>query len=138
MKEGEWLARDLGDDRQWRHRVQEFRERPNHDEEKNMSREERDMKSFHGFHVDNDDIKDLAEDIEYFANQVEDFMDPENPLQKEGIKLDAELRWSAGVQNLVKMVMKDFDISSLEDHFNKVLNSSRPSELSIKFDSFLL
>jgi hypothetical protein len=106
MKEGEWLARDLGDDRQWRYRAHEVRERPNQEEGKNMSREERDMKSFEGIHVDNDDIKDLAEDIEYFANEVEDFMDPENPLQKEGIKLDAELRWSAGVQNLVKMVLE--------------------------------
>lgn len=80
-----------------------------------MSREERDMNSWNGIHVDNDDIKDIAEDVEYFANEVNDFLDPENELQAEGIKLDAELRYSAGVQDLVKMVMKDFGITRIED-----------------------
>lgn len=80
-----------------------------------MSENERRMNTWDGIHVDNDDIKDIAEDVEYFANEVNDFLDPENELQAEGIKLDAELRYSAGVQDLVKMVMKDFDITDIED-----------------------
>lgn len=80
-----------------------------------MTREEYSRAKKDGIHIDNSDLKDMAEDIEHFANRFQDFMDPENPLQAEAIKLDAELRWSEGVQKLAKMVMKDFGISSVQD-----------------------
>jgi len=88
-KEVEWFAEDNLDDRGWRYRMSEIRERPSDEERRNMGRDEEQMKSIEGVHIDNDDIKDVFEDAEHLANEIEDFMDPENPLMAEAIKLDA-------------------------------------------------
>lgn len=39
MKEAEWFARDNLDDRGWRYRIAEIRERPSEEEERRMSRD---------------------------------------------------------------------------------------------------
>jgi hypothetical protein len=85
----EWFAEDNLDDRGWRYRMSEIRERPSDEERRNMGRDEEEMKSIEGVHIENDDIKDVFEDAEYLANEIGDFMDPENPLMAEAIKLDA-------------------------------------------------
>lgn len=98
FKEAEWLAEDLFDDRSWRHRTSEIRERPDPEMSRNMSGYERNQLEKRGIHIDNSDIKDLIEDTLYVAKDVERFLDPEYPLQQEKIKLDAELRFSPKVQ----------------------------------------
>jgi hypothetical protein len=114
MKEAEWLAEDIGGRRSDR-MVDEIRERPSQEEKRNMSRLEGDMKEIDGVHIDNDDIKNIAEDAENLFEDVEDFLDPETDFQQKAIKLDAELRFSPKVQELLKMIMKDFEIESPED-----------------------
>ena len=87
-------------------------------------RREMDKHEFHGFHIDNDDLKDMAQDVRHFVEDVEDFMDPKNPTMAKGIKLDAQLRFSPNVQKLIKMVMKDFNIKNehdLERAFEKIV-----------------
>lgn len=114
MKEAEWLAEDIGGRRSYR-MIDEIRERPSQEEKRKMSRLEGDMKEIDGVHIDNDDIKNIAEDAENLFEDVEDFLDPETDFQQKAIKLDAELRFSPKVQELLKMIMKDFEIESPED-----------------------
>lgn len=114
MKEAEWLAEDIGGRRSDR-MFDEIRERPSQEEKRKMSRLESDMKEIEGVHIDNDDIKNIAEDAQNLFEDVEDFLDPETDFQQKAIKLDAELRFSPKVQELLKMIMKDFEIESPED-----------------------
>lgn len=115
MKEAEWVAEDLFDHRSQREMFDEIRERPTREEKEHMSRLESDMKEIEGVHIDNGILKNKFEDIEHLFEEVEDFMDPKNPLQAEGIKLDAAMRFSPKVQELMKMIMKDFGIKSFHD-----------------------
>jgi hypothetical protein len=114
MKEAEWLAEDIGGRSSYR-MVEEIRERPTREEKDKMSRLEGDMAEIDGVHIDNDDIKNIAEDAQYMFEDVEDFLDPETDFQQKAIKLDAELRFSPKVQELLHMIMKDFEIESPED-----------------------
>lgn len=114
-KEAEWL----GD---WFHRgdeylFQEIRERPTQ-KERQVARSKginTDTLDIDGVHIDNDDIKDFFEDAQHLGEHIDEFFDPETPLMKEGIKLDAEVRYSPNMQKLIKMVMKDFGIKSGND-----------------------
>jgi len=73
------------------------------------------MNTWDGVHIDNDMIYDMAEDIDQLEDDIEHWMDPRYPLTAEGIKIDAELRFSPNAQKLLKMLMKDLDINSFED-----------------------
>lgn len=91
---------------------------------KRFDRRIRDQHEYHGIHIDNDDLKDMAQDVRHFVEDVDDFLDPKNPTMAKGIKLDAQLRFSPNVQKLIKMVMKDFNIKNehdLEKAFEKVV-----------------
>lgn len=111
-KEVEWFGRDLFDDRSWRERVKQIRERPTEEQKATLPRFEADKLDKEGFHVDNDDIKDLFEDGEYVAGEVRRFLDLKNPLIKQVLEIDAELRYSKEFQALTKMVFNDFGIKS--------------------------
>jgi len=93
----------------------EIRSRPTPEETKNMSRMERDKREIEGEHIPNDNIKDIAEDLEDIFEDLDKLMDPEYPLTRDGIKLDAAVRFSPKVQELAKMIMKDFGITSERD-----------------------
>jgi hypothetical protein len=79
-----------------------------------MSRMERDQAEMNGAHINNDDLKDIAEDIEDIYNDFESFMDPNYGLQQEAIKLDAKIRFSpemAALGGLIKEDLALFDIT---------------------------
>lgn len=65
-----------------------------------------------GVYIDNNDIKNVAEDVEDILGHAADLMNPKYPFMKQAIKQDAELRFSAPVQKLVKMVLSDFGITN--------------------------
>jgi len=114
-KEAEWLADDLEHFDGRRYRLEEIRKRPSRKDDDRMSRMERDMADIRGFHIDNDELKNVVEDMENLWEDFEEFMDPKSPLQAKGIELDAKLRFSPNVQKLLKMIMDDFNIHSEKD-----------------------
>lgn len=99
-KEIEWFAHDL--ERFERRGMEEIDDRlpevlPDGRNRRDLNRMEEDRMRSEGIHIENDDIKDFAEDLEHIVEHVEDFLDPENEYTAEGIKLDAEMRFSAPV-----------------------------------------
>lgn len=58
----------------------EIRQRPDPETSRDLSRDQRDKLEIEGVLLDNDDIKNVAEDAEDLFEDFEDFMDPENPL----------------------------------------------------------
>jgi len=118
-REVEWFANDI--ERYERRGMEMIEEKklpetlPDGRNRRDLNRMEEDKMRSEGFHIDNDDIKDFAEDLEHIAEDVGDFLDPENPFTAEGIRLDAEVRFSAPVQKLLKMFMSDFGIKSEHD-----------------------
>jgi len=83
-----------------------------------MSREEHDKLMKSGFWVSNDSLKDIAEDVSDIFEDVEDMLkldDKRRPINMEAVKKDAAVRYSAPVQKLLKMVLKDFGIKDMKD-----------------------
>lgn len=72
------------------------------------------MASVEGVHIDNDDIKDVFEDAEHLAHEVEEFMNPDSPLMQKAIELDANVRFSAPVQAFIKQLMADLEITDVK------------------------
>lgn len=92
--------------------TREIRERPNDD---NLSRFQREKQDIEGVHINNDDIKDVAEDIEHIMQDVDRLMDPEYALTKKSIELDAAIRFSEPMQKLMAQIGSDFGFASEED-----------------------
>lgn len=122
MKEAKWAYMDIAggcDDGNCQRGfyAEDYRKRPNEEETKAMGidNDQEQELEIEGLYLDNDDIKNAAEDIEHVYNDFRNLMDVKNPLTAKSLELDAKLRFSPAVQEMIKMVFEDFGIKSEED-----------------------
>lgn len=80
-----------------------------------MSRYARNKASIEGIHINNDDIKDIAEDVQQILEDFGTVMDPDYPAMREWISKDGAARFEPNIQKLMKLVLSDFDIQSKRD-----------------------
>lgn len=92
-----------------------YHKRPSKEETEGMRDDQRRQLEIEGLYLDNDDIKNAAEDIEQVWRDFGHLMDPKNPLTAKSIELDAKLRFSPAVQKLKNMVFEDFGIKTEKD-----------------------
>lgn len=77
-----------------------------------------------GIHIDNDDIKNVAEDVQDMVHDVGRLLDLDRPNNKKWLELDAKLRFSNPTQELLKMVLNDFGITD-EKSFRHAVKAIR-------------
>lgn len=75
-----------------------FEDSGNHDiryprPEGDMDRYTRSKEEWNGLHIDNSDLKDVAEDVRHLAEEMEDFFDLDSDFNQKGIRLDAANRY---------------------------------------------
>jgi hypothetical protein len=141
MKEAEWLKSDTfgGHTSNGYTRGIEgenFRKRVSQEQGRDLDRYERSQLEFEGFHLDNDRVKDVFEDAEHIFEDVETLLDPKGSFMSEAIKLDAAMRFSPKVQELIKMILKDFNITSKKDLLNVAERVEHILENSAEFYRF--
>lgn len=120
MKEAKWAYMDIagGCDHGNCQRgmyAEDYRKRPTEEETRGIDNDQEEELEIEGLYLDNDDIKNAAEDIEHVWNDFSNLMDVKNPLTAKSLELDAKLRFSPAVQEMIHMVFEDFGIKSVED-----------------------
>lgn len=94
---------------------EEYRRRPTEEQRQGMNDDQARELEIDGLYLDNDDIKNVAEDIQDTWNDFSKLMDQKNPLMAKAIELDAKIRFSPAVQEMKKMIFEDFGIKSVRD-----------------------